>query len=90
MQFYDEDIGTGSVLGVYRDLRTNHIHFVINEKQGKVSFSSSAPDFCFGYVRLKAIGSDGKIQVTVLPEIKGNRSSPNKVTDQVLTKVFPK
>ena len=85
MQFYDEDIGTGSVLGVYRDLRTNHIHFVINEKKGKVSFSSSAPDFCYGYVRLKAIGSDDKIQVTVLPEIKGN-TSPK----QALTKVFPK
>ena len=85
VQFYDEHIGTGSVLGVYRDLETNRIHFVVNEKKRKVSFSSGAPDFCFGYVRLKAIGSDGKIQVTVPPEVKGNRS-PN----QVLTKVFPK
>ena len=85
VQFYDEDIGTGSVLGVYRDLGTNHIRFVVNEKKRKVSFSSGAPDFCYGYVRLKAIGSDGKIQVTVLPEVKGNRS-PN----QVLAKVFPK
>ena len=72
-------------MGVYRDLKTNYIYFVANEKKGMVSFSSGAPDLCFGYVRLKTIGSDGKIQVTVLPEIKGNRS-PN----QALTKVFPK
>lgn len=85
MQFYDDDIGTGSVLGVYRDLKTNHIHFVINEKKGMVSFSSGAPDVCFGYVRLNTKGNDSKIQVTVLQEMKGNRS-PN----QALTKVFPK
>lgn len=85
VQFYDEDIRTGSVLGVYRDVKTNQLHFVINEKEGMVSFSSGAPDVCFGYVRLNTKGSDGKIQVTVLPEIKGNRSPK-----QAPIKVFPK
>ena len=85
VQFYDKDIGAGSVLYVKRDLKTNRIHFVINGKKGGVSFSSGVPDFCFGYVRLKTMDSNSKIQVTVLPELEGNRS-PN----QGLTKVFHK
>lgn len=33
VQLYDEDIRSKSVLCVYRDLKTNHIHFVINGKK---------------------------------------------------------
>ena len=76
MQLYDEDIKSGSVLGVYRDLKTNHINFVINGKKGVVSFSSGLSGFCYGYVRLSSRGSSSEIQVTLLPEImdEGNSS----------------
>ena len=87
MQFYDKDIGTGCVLCVYRDLKTEELHFVINEKRETVSFSSGAPDFCFGYVRLNTKGSNSKIQVTVLPDwIGGTTRSTNQGIARALHK----
>ena len=75
MQYYDKDIETGNVLCVYPDLKTNHIHFVINGKKEVVSFSRGALDFCYGYVRLSSRGSSSEIQVTLRPEIdEGNRA----------------
>ncbi|KAL9966433.1 hypothetical protein ACROYT_G024506 [Oculina patagonica] len=65
---YDNDIVSGSILCIYRNLQTNRIHFVINGKEGMVSFNVSAPAFCYGYVRLCSRGSDSKIQVTLRPE----------------------
>jgi len=85
VQFYDKDIGTGSVLCVHRDLKTNHIHFVINGKKGVVSFSSGAPDFCYGYVRLSSIGSSSEIQVTLLPEKDEGNRSPDQGFSLVLS-----
>ena len=75
VQFYDKDIGSKSVLCVYRDLKTNHIHFVVNGKKGVVSFSTGALDYCRGYVRLSSRDKSSEIQVTLLPEMdEGNRS----------------
>ncbi|KAJ7384114.1 Caspase 8, apoptosis- cysteine peptidase [Desmophyllum pertusum] len=68
VQFYDNKIRSGNVLCVYRDLKTNRIHFVINGKEAWVSFSSGAPDVCYGYVRLSSGGNDSNIQVTVVQE----------------------
>lgn len=78
VQFYDKDIGTGSVLCVYRDPKTNCIHFIINGKKGTVSFSSDAPDFCFGYVYLKSRGSSSEIQVSLQTVIDGGNRSPDQ------------
>ena len=75
VQFYDKEIGSKSALCVYRDLTTNHIHFVVNGKKGVVSFSSGALDYCHGYIRLSLRDSSSEIQVTLLPEMdEGNRS----------------
>ena len=78
VQFYDKDIGTGSVLCVYRDQKTNRIHFIINGKKGTVSSSSYAPDFCFGYVYLKSRGRSSEIQVSLQTVIGGGNRSPDQ------------
>ena len=44
------------------------------------SFSSDAPDFCFGYVCLESRGRISEIQVTLLPGIdEGKRSRDKRV-----------
>ena len=80
MCFYDKEIETGRVLCVYRNLKTNRIHFAVNKKEVTVSVGNGAPDFCYGFVRLWSYGNDGKIQVTLMTEEdKGNRSSHEMV-----------
>ena len=79
VQFYDKVIGTGSVLCVYRDLKTNRIHFLVNGKKGVVSFSSGAPDVCYGYVRLSSTGSSSEIKVTLQPEKEEGKRSLDQV-----------
>lgn len=68
----------------------NRIHFVINGKEGTVSFSIGAPDFCYGYVRLCSRGSDSKIQVTLMPEEDESNRPRDKVvyTQTPLTVAF--
>ena len=66
--FYNRDIRNGSVLCIYRDLKSNRVHFDINGEEGWVSFSRSEPDFWYGYIRLSSTGSGSKIQVTLVPE----------------------
>ena len=65
--FYDRDISNGSVLCIYRDLKSNRVHFVINGEEGWVNFSRSEPDFWYGYIRLSSTGNGSKIQVTLGP-----------------------
>ena len=77
--FYDTDIRSGSVLCIYRDLKTNRVHFVINGVDAWVSFSRSAPDFWYGYLRLSSSGSDSKIQVTLVPEKDEGKRSHDQV-----------
>ena len=79
VQFYDKDIGTGSILCVYRDLKTNRVHFLINGKKGVVSFSSGAPDFCYGYVRLSSTGSSSEMRVTLQSEKDEGKRSLDQV-----------
>ena len=66
--FYNRDIRNGSVLSIYRDLKSNRIHFDINGEEGWVNFSQNEPDFWYGYIRLSSTGSGSKIQVTLVPE----------------------
>lgn len=84
VQFYDKEIGSKSALCVYRDLTTNHIHFVVNGKKGMVSFNSGAPDFCYGYVRLSSRGSSSEIQVTLMREIDEGKRSRDQGFSQIL------
>ena len=79
VQFYDKDIGTGSILCAYRDLKTNRVHFLINGKKGVVSFSSGAPDFCYGYVRLSSTGSSSEMRVTLQSEKDEGKRSLDQV-----------
>ena len=75
MCFYDKEIETGSVLCVYRNLKTNRIHFAVNDKEETVSIGNGVPAFCYGFVRLCSNGNESKIQVTLMTEEdKGNRS----------------
>ncbi|XP_066029289.1 uncharacterized protein [Pocillopora verrucosa] len=76
--FYNRDIRNGSVLSIYRDLKSNRIHFDINGEEGWVNFSQNEPDFWYGYIRLSSTGSGSKIQVTLVPE-----------KDQALFRVVP-
>ena len=66
--FYNRDIRNGSVLSIYRDLKSNRIHFDINGEEGWVNFSQNEPDFWYGYIRLSSTGNGSKIQVTLVPE----------------------
>ena len=73
MSFYNKSIKSGDDLCVYRDLKTNRIHFVINGEEAKISFSKDVPDRCFGYIRINSPTNDSSIQLTLTKEGKGKR-----------------
>ena len=69
IMYHNCKITNGSILSVYRNLKTNTIHFVINGKEQKVSISGKGPDFCYGFLRLSAKGGGSEVRVTLFPVI---------------------
>lgn len=60
-------ITEGSVLSVFRDLKNETVHLIINGIDQKVSIGGCCPNFCYGYLRLSANGGGSKIRVTLVP-----------------------
>lgn len=72
--FYNKGIKRGDNLCVYRNVKTNRVHFVINGEESKISFSRDVLDHWFGYIRINSESKYSSIQLSLWAD-KGNGMS---------------